>query len=214
MRKRAANLEPARAAGKRALSDVRVLVRQAVGDAEFVGRPAEQFGRRSREQMFAGRVDQAQALPGIEREYRDVGRTDDLGQQRAGFLDLVALVAQGLRQRVDLPHDLADRIAAARARAAQAEVAFAQRFEKIRQCIQWVNHAVAQAHRKPQRQHGADAGQSPQQPGRKVAPYQHRSEQRARRRGDRERREHDACVVGPAFVVTLARGDGVGAAWH
>jgi len=51
---RATNFESPRSTGKCALADVRVLVRQAIGDAEFVGCAAEQFGRRSRKQVLAG----------------------------------------------------------------------------------------------------------------------------------------------------------------
>ena len=89
-----------------------------------------------REQRLAGSVDDAQAQRRIEREHGDIDVGDDLLQQRAGLERFEPLVVQRAAQRVDLDHDLAERVFGIDVAAAHRVVAFAQRFEHVRERLQ------------------------------------------------------------------------------
>ena len=99
------------------------------------------------EEPRAGAVDELQLVLLVEGEDRDVDLRHHLAQERRRFERVEPLVAQRFDQRVDLDHDLAERIAAAGAARADREVPLAERGEQVRERLQRQDDALAQRER-------------------------------------------------------------------
>jgi len=195
-----AHIEAARAAGESAAHHRCLLDVQAIVQAEHIGRVASDVGGPHLQQALAGRVDQMQLLAMIETEHRDIDGGNDLAQQGARLFHPQPLLAQGVRQCVDLPHHIADGIAAVRARAAQTVIALAQGFQQIGQGIQRKHHALAQARNQSERKQCGEADQHPQ-PGARLGalPQQPRDQQQRRQQCQRDipqQTPFEACTVG------------------
>ena len=142
-----ANLPASDAARERRVDDARGVSRQAVVEIELARLAREQPLRRLAEQAGAGTVDELEDVMLVESEHRDFDLGHDLAQQGRRFERVEPLMAERLDQRVDLDHDLAERIAAARAAGPNREVTLAQRGEQVRERLQRQDDALAQRER-------------------------------------------------------------------
>ena len=143
----------------------------------------------------------------VEGEHRDVDLRHHLAQQRRRFERVEPLVAQRLDQRVDLDHDLAERIAAARAARADGEVPLAERGEQVRQRLQRQHHPLAQREREAEADGDDDDRERPLHLGGVVAgPEEDQRDQRAGQRR-RQRHQQDAPVVAQARFAGGWHGD-------
>ena len=178
----APDLPAADAAGERRVDDARRFAGQAIGEVEL-GRRRRPSSRSAGwlEEPRAGAVDELQLVLFVEGEHRDVDLGHHLAQQRRRLERVEALVAERLDERVDFDHDLAERIAAARAAGADREVAFAERGEQVRQRLERQDDALAQREREAEAEGDDEDGQRPLDLGRVVAgPEKDERDERAR----------------------------------
>ena len=132
---RAAHFPPADAAGHGEIDDARRLA-EPVGHAQLHGRAPEQLLGGAAEQPLAGAVHQPQPLRRVEGEHRDVDLLHHRPQQRGGLDRAEPLLVQRLGQRVDLGHDVAERIAGRHRPPADREVVLAHRGDEVGQRLQ------------------------------------------------------------------------------
>ncbi len=131
----------------------------------------------------------------VEREHGDVDVGDDLLQQRAGLERLEPLVVQRAAQRVDLDHDLAERVLGIDVAAAHRVVAFAQRFEHVRERLQRPHDVPPHGHEADQHDERQKAENRPAQPaarGARDTQQHHRRDPGGR---DRQQREEQHPVL-------------------
>ena len=147
---RAAHLPPADAAGHRQVDDPRRRA-EPVGDAELDGRAPEELLGGAAEQPLAGAVDEPQALCRVEGEHGDVDLLHHGPQQRGGLDRAEPLLVQRLGQRVDLGHDVAERVAGRHRPAADREVVLAHRGDQVGQRLQRRDDVHAQRHQAARR---------------------------------------------------------------
>jgi hypothetical protein len=140
----APDLPSAHAPGKCRVDDPRHLTLETIRESNFLGVPAEQPLGRLVQQARARAVDELELLLLVEREHGDVDLGHHLSQERRGFERVEALVPERLDEGVHFDHDLAERIAAARAPRPDREVAFPERCEEVREGLQGKNHALAE----------------------------------------------------------------------
>ena len=124
----------------------------------------------------------------VEREHRDVDVGDDLLQQRAGLERLEPLVVERAAQRVDLDHDLAERVLGIDVAAAHRVVALAQRFEHVRERLQRPHDVAAQGDEADQDAQAEKAENRPAQRRRRARQIQ---QHRGRHDERRHRQERD-----------------------
>src|SRR5689334_8174814 len=106
----AANLPSPAAAGEHVRDDAARLLGEHAREAQLGRTAALQILAARTQQVLAGLIDDAKPKRHVEREHRDVDVGDDLLEQRAGLERLEPLIVERTAQRVDLDHDLAERV--------------------------------------------------------------------------------------------------------
>jgi hypothetical protein len=176
-----------------------------VGDAEFHRRTAQQLFGGPPKQPLAGTVDQPQALRRIEGEHGDVDLLHHRAQQRRGLDGAEPLLVQGLGQRVDLGHHVAERIPGRNGAAADREVVLAHRRDEVGQRLQRSDDVDAQRHQATGRHRRQQRRQRPLHLRRITAgPQQdHGNDDRRQRRAQRQR---DGMLIKAKAVHEIQRG--------
>ena len=163
-------------------------------------RPEQPLGRLAQEAR-AGAVDELQLVLFIEGENRDVDLGHHLSEERRRLERVEALVAERFDERVDLDHDLAERIAAAGAARANREVTFAERGEQVRERLERQDDALAERQREAEAEGDDEDRERPLDLGRVVAgPEKDEGDERPRQRRG-ERHQQDAAVVAQARLA-------------
>ncbi len=121
-------------------------LRQSARSRSVARRPEKPLGWLAQEAR-AGAVHELQLVLFVEGENRDVDLGHHLSQERRRLERVEALVAERFDERVDLDHDLAERIAAAGAAGADREVPLAERGEQVRERLERQDDALAQRQR-------------------------------------------------------------------
>ena len=124
----------------------------ASGGLEIVGYSGTATGTLNFFRTLGGAIDQAQLAFMVEGEDGHVDLRHHRAQQRGRLQRTQPLFAQRAAQRVDLPHDLAQRVVVGARAPAHREVAFAQRRKQIGERLQREHHAVPHRHGEAQPQ--------------------------------------------------------------
>ena len=184
---------PAPAAGR---EDVRLGAQrrpvQQARDAGLLRAQADQRAVVALEQFPRGAVGEPDALLVVEGQDGDVDLGQHLVEQRRGFQRLEPLGAQRGAQAVGLRHHVAERIAAARVPAADAEVPGAQRLQHVRDGAQRLHGRAVQGHGEAEPRPEHDERQQHEHGSRQVEARQQREGQRHRRRTAGQRQQHHA----------------------
>ena len=160
----AANFPAAAAAGKHVRDDAARGLGEHRGEPELRRAAALQGFDRAAEQRLAGAVDHTQAQRRVEREHGDIDVGDDLLQQHAGLERFEPLVVQRAAQRVHLDHDFAERVLRIDVAAAHRVVAFAQRFEHVRERLQRAHDVAPHGDEADQHEQAEESQDRPAQP--------------------------------------------------
>ena len=152
-----------------------------------VGAPPEEPLRRLTQESRAGAVHELELVFLVEGEDRDVDLRHHFAQQGRRLERVEPLMAQRFDQGVDLDHDLAERVAAARAAGANREVPLAERGQQVRERLQRQHHPLAQRQCEAQAEGDDEDRQRPLDLRRVVAGPQkdERDERPRQRRGER-----------------------------
>ncbi len=201
---------PAHATGKRGGDDARRLAAQALVEIELGGAPPEEPFRRLTQESRAGAVHELELVFLVEGEDRDVDLRHHFPQEGRGLERVEPLMAQRFDQGVDLDHDLAERVTAARAAGAYREVPLAERGQQVRERLQRQHHPLAQCQCEAQAEGDDEDRQRPLDLRGVVAGPQkdERDERPRQRRG--ERHQEDAAVVAEARLAGRGGGHGSG----
>ena len=157
----------------------------------------------------AGAVHELELVVFVEGENRDIDLRHHFSQERRRLERVQALVAERFHERVDLDHDLAERVAAARAAGPNREVTLAERGKQVGERLERQDDALAERQRKTQAERDDEDAQRPLDLGREVARPQEDEGDECPRQRRGERHQQDAPVVAQARLAGGSHGSGV-----
>ena len=189
------------AARKCGVDDARRLAGQAFVEVELGRAASQQALGRLAQQASAGAVHELELVVFIEGENRDIDLRHHLSQERRRLERVEALVAERFDERVDLDHDLAERVAAARAAGPNREVTLAERGKQVGERLERQDDALAERQRKTQAERDDEDAQRPLDLGREVACPQEDEGDECPRQRRGERHQQDAAVVAQARLA-------------
>jgi hypothetical protein len=138
----AADLEAAGTAGEGQLQDLPRPGVQRPLQPQLARGAAEQPLQGLEEEALARAVHELQAMRGVEGEDGHLDLLHDLAQEGRRLEGSQALLAQGVRERVDLAHHQGERVLAACAAGAEREVLLAEGGQEVRQRAQRPHHVA------------------------------------------------------------------------
>ena len=192
--RRPACLPTAGAAGETQFLNCRCATERRL-QSQFAGRVADERHRILPEQFLARAIDEDQPMLVVEREDRDVDLRHDRSKKGSRFLRPETLNAQRFGERVDLEHDVRERIAAGRFARADGEVTLPHRGEKIGDGLKRTRDAIAHDHGERDPGGGGEHERGDAHERRVVAEPQQHGAQRDRRQRRRHREQRDAPIV-------------------
>jgi hypothetical protein len=131
---------------------------QQLAQAKFLGGATEQLFQRAGQKPLAGPVHELQPLRFVEGEHRHLDLSHHRAHQGRGLERAESLVAQGLAQGVDFPHQFTQHVVTPRTPGADREILFTQSRQEVRGRLERTNDSFAHhlGQPPPNREHGRD----------------------------------------------------------